>query len=360
MFTKDRVVAMAPIQWAGESGTIDVESPFPWASSSIPPTAVIPGAYFGQWALWIDKAGTMMFSERTVSKIRDGHEKTHTQTQNRAVGVSPSSRIVIISSRTKLTRNGIRDRHQRRMQRRRHPPYNLVPGKASERKRREERDPAVAGVVGVSESEEGARRDARHCRVLHEGGALFFVRLHPHLFVREHDRRDRVRRRRLRRRGAEGGDHVGVPPHAVVCDEHVLDGVVLEVDLVHSLLLRGLGSDAKYEFRDVGTEKRRRGGRESRRQVGVPDDCDPVRGGYHLVRHGLRDVPPVGGGEVDDDAPGLHDVEHLLGYEHGRLATGDEGRGDDDVDVGGLLEHQTGLRCLVLVGHFLHYNYAEE
>ena len=46
MFTKDRVVAMAPIQCAGESGTIEVESPFPWASSSIPPTAVIPGAFF--------------------------------------------------------------------------------------------------------------------------------------------------------------------------------------------------------------------------------------------------------------------------------------------------------------------------
>jgi len=116
---------------------------------------------------------------------------------------------------------------------------------------------------------------------------------------------------------------------------------ILEVDLVHSLLLRGLGSDAKYEFRDVGTEKRRRGGCEPRRQVGVPDDCDPVCGGYHLVRHGLRNVPPVGGSKVDDDAPGLHDVEHLLGDKHGRLATGDEGHGDDDVDVGGLLEHQT-------------------
>jgi len=55
----------------------------------------------------------------------------------------------------------------------------------------------------------------------------------------------------------------------------------------------------------------------------------------------LRDVPPVGGGEVDDDSPGLHDVEHLLGDEHGHLATGDEGRGDNDVDVGSLLEHQT-------------------
>ena len=55
-----------------------------------------------------------------------------------------------------------------------------------------------------------------------------------------------------RRRGAEGGDHVAVTLHAVVCDEHVLDGVVLEVDLVHSLLLCGLGSDTKYEFRDVG------------------------------------------------------------------------------------------------------------
>ncbi len=40
-------------------------------------------------------------------------------------------------------------------------------------------------------------------------------------------------------------------------EDQVLDGIVPEVDLVHPLLLRGLGSDAKYELRDVGIEKSR-------------------------------------------------------------------------------------------------------
>ena len=112
----------------------------------------------------------------------------------------------------------------------------------------------------------------------------------------------------------------------------------------------------KAKTREVANKKtyqiaRRR--RQPRREIRITDDLDPVARRDDLIRPSLLGVAAIGRGQIDHDAAGLHDVQHVLIDQDGRLPTGDQRRGDDDVDVAGLLQHEAGLGRLELVGHLL-------
>ena len=170
MFTNDRVVAMAPIQCAGKSGTIELESQFPWASSGITPTAVIPGAFFF-------RGGRHGSTKNNRRQFR--HERIVCKRCTRCVVGLVSSNL---SSGKTHPQNGIGDRHQRRMRcQATHPARPRYPARpvSANASSSDTPPPSPPRIVGISEGEGGgARRDAPpQIRVLfREGGAPLFSR----------------------------------------------------------------------------------------------------------------------------------------------------------------------------------------
>mmetsp|Transcript_68616 Transcript_68616/g.191179 ORF Transcript_68616/g.191179 Transcript_68616/m.191179 type:complete len:296 (-) Transcript_68616:581-1468(-) len=125
------------------------------------------------------------------------------------------------------------------------------------------------------------------------------------------------------------------------------------VDQKLALGARGLRAGRHDELLLVVAEKRRRGRREARVDVGVADALDAIRGGDELVGHRRRDVAAALRRQVDRHAAGLHHVDHVLRDEHGRLAARDLRSGDDDVDLLALLLEHDGRGVEPLLRHLL-------
>ena len=79
----------------------------------------------------------------------------------------------------------------------------------------------------------------------------------------------------------------------------------------------------------------------------------PLSRDDHLAGDRALDVAAVGRGHVDDDAARLHAGDHLCGDQPRRRAARDQRRGDDDVDVGGLLGVHLGGPPVELLAHLL-------
>ncbi|VDO17697.1 unnamed protein product, partial [Brugia timori] len=119
---------------------------------------------------------------------------------------------------------------------------------------------------------------------------------------------------------------------AVLRDAAGGDDVVLEVDLQRALL----GQHELEEVEHVARVQRRGVGSHQRGEVRFADDGHAVLD-HRLVGFGQRAVAAhairaLAGGDVDDDAAGLHGLDHVLGDE-GRRGTARDQRGADD-DVG--------------------------
>ena len=73
----------------------------------------------------------------------------------------------------------------------------------------------------------------------------------------------------------------------------------------------------------------------------------------HLARLGQFAVAPLLGRQVDDDAAGLHRLDHLGGDQPGRGLAGNQRGGDDDVDILGLGGVHRPLGLLIAFAHDL-------
>jgi hypothetical protein len=109
------------------------------------------------------------------------------------------------------------------------------------------------------------------------------------------------------------------------------DHVVFHVMMRLAVLL---GRQVGHHVTDVGRVKRRGLRGHPAGEVGIADDHNAIVGDTRFVHLRQLAVAAALGGKVDDDRTRLHHLDHVLGPELGRRAVGDEGRGDDDVDIG--------------------------
>mmetsp|Transcript_14691 Transcript_14691/g.43516 ORF Transcript_14691/g.43516 Transcript_14691/m.43516 type:complete len:218 (+) Transcript_14691:2071-2724(+) len=120
---------------------------------------------------------------------------------------------------------------------------------------------------------------------------------------------------------------------AVLYDDHATNRLVLRVEEVLTLLLRGLRPHGHEKLHlVVGVEGRRCVG-EAAVHIGVPDALDPVRGDDELVGNGGGDVAACGRGEVHGHGPGFHALDHVVLDQHGSLPSGNLCRRDDNVHL---------------------------
>ena len=74
---------------------------------------------------------------------------------------------------------------------------------------------------------------------------------------------------------------------------------------------------------------------------------------HRLARYGQLAVATLLRGKIDDHAAGLHRLHHFGGDELGCRLAGDQGRGDDDVHLPGLLGIHLALGRLETLAHDL-------
>src|ERR1700674_3290870 len=105
-------------------------------------------------------------------------------------------------------------------------------------------------------------------------------------------------------------------------------------DLVGEVDRDGAGLDeVEGEVGDVARKQLAGEKRHRRGHVAGPDD-DDVADYDVLPRLGELDVAARLGGQVDDDRPAAHALDHVGGDEKWRAAAGDGGGGDDHVGLG--------------------------
>jgi len=97
------------------------------------------------------------------------------------------------------------------------------------------------------------------------------------------------------------------------------------------------GRQVGQHVADVRGIKRRGLRRHARREVGIAHDGHAVVGDDLFVHDRQLAVATFFGGKVHDHRSRLHRLDHVLGPKLWGFAVGDQGRGDDDVDLGGQL-----------------------
>mmetsp|Transcript_46358 Transcript_46358/g.121648 ORF Transcript_46358/g.121648 Transcript_46358/m.121648 type:complete len:809 (+) Transcript_46358:937-3363(+) len=228
-------------------------------------------------------------------------------------------------------RDGVRDGHQRRVERVRDAPDHLVPDDAREGKGGEHRRERRVG-------REHAHPERAHGRVAR---ALGRRRVQSLVVVLRHD--DDLFGGRLGRRRRRRGRRPRPCELALVHHHHTAHGDVLVVDGKLALGLRGRRARREEPLDLVVCVQRRRRRREARVEVGVAEEGDAILGDVLLVLDRARDVATRLRRQVDAHGAGLELCDHVGVDERRRLLAGDERRGDDDVDLLALLgEHLVG------------------
>jgi hypothetical protein len=93
------------------------------------------------------------------------------------------------------------------------------------------------------------------------------------------------------------------------------------------------GVRSREHVADVVRVQRRGLGGHAARKVGIADDGDAVWRDDLLVRHGQVAVAAALGGEIDDHRARLHRRTMSCSPQLRRRPAGDQGRGDDDVNL---------------------------
>mmetsp|Transcript_9527 Transcript_9527/g.13973 ORF Transcript_9527/g.13973 Transcript_9527/m.13973 type:complete len:332 (+) Transcript_9527:1968-2963(+) len=229
-----------------------------------------------------------------------------------------------------------------------HSPNHLVTSQTRKSKACHERN-AIMGVGGDAEAEQTCSGNAGNSRVLGESFELCFVGLCEYFFGRL---LDYFGRGWWRWRGVRS-DLVRPTCIAIVGNEHVLHGVILEVDLVDFLLTSGLGSNREQELGNVVSKQ---GGRSRGQPTGhicIANDLHSVGSSHNLVGLGLHYISTVLRSQVNTDTTLFHSIQHFLVNQHWGLPPRNQGSGDDNIHVLGLLKHHFCLGLLEIVRHFL-------
>ena len=118
------------------------------------------------------------------------------------------------------------------------------------------------------------------------------------------------------------------------------DHVVIHVVDDHAVFFRGQVSQKVDDI--VGVERRGLR-RHPAGKIGVADDRDTAFGHDLLVWNGQITVTTPFSGQIDDHRTRLHRLDHVRKPELGRIAAGDQGGGDDNIDIRRLLAEQRQL-----------------
>ena len=146
------------------------------------------------------------------------------------------------------TRNCVCHGHQGRMQGGGNTPHNLIPSKTGKTECRQEID-GTGGICGKAKPDQDSRcRASNHC-IFYKIGLAFFVDQCLFLFGSEFH--DFVNISNRRRWWSKWSDLVRPSGIAAVANQHVLDSVVLEIDLEDALFLCCLWSNAQYKFGNI-------------------------------------------------------------------------------------------------------------
>mmetsp|Transcript_10582 Transcript_10582/g.21992 ORF Transcript_10582/g.21992 Transcript_10582/m.21992 type:complete len:461 (-) Transcript_10582:1283-2665(-) len=146
------------------------------------------------------------------------------------------------------SRNGIGHRHQGRMQGGSDTPHDLISGETSKTKRRHEID-GTGGIRGKAESDQNSSCPGRNHGVFHKAGLAFFVYERLFLFGSEFDDFGNILngwRWRSKRNNLVRPSRI-----ATVTNQHVLDSIVLEIDLKDALFLGGLRTNTQNKFGNI-------------------------------------------------------------------------------------------------------------
>mgnify|MGYP007106197417 CR=1 FL=1 len=142
--------------------------------------------------------------------------------------------------------------------------------------------------------------------------------------------------------GADGG----VDDVAAMGDEAALDQFVggFEVELLGFLVPEMLDKVA-----EVAGEHLAGVGGDTAGEVGEAEDADAVDEDF-FAEFGAFDVAAGFDGHVDDDAAGLHALDHVGGEDDGGFASEDLGGGDDDIGGGTMFGHGFALDLQLFFG----------
>ena len=193
-------------------------------------------------------------------------------------------------------RNGVRHRHQRRMQRMGDIPYHVVTHHAGQREDSEMAEELFRRHVGQPAEENNRQRYQRIFAPRRRRFHLFFRRFH---FFRRGLRLSGDLNRR-RRPGDFAFTHHGHTAH-----HHVIE---IDDDIAVFLFAQQL-----QQVHQVGAVELGGLGRQTAWQVGITDNFHAVGGGHHFARHGVLAVAAVLRGEIDHHAARLHGVNHFPG-----------------------------------------------
>ena len=127
----------------------------------------------------------------------------------------------------------------------------------------------------------------------------------------------------LRRRRREG--HL-----AGIDRRRAADHVIFHID--HNLAVL-FGCQVVKHMAYVGGVEARALRRHPAREICIADDRHAVIRFDDLVGDGEVAIATLFGGKIDDNRPRLHQADHLGGPQFRRRAPGDQGGGDDDVDL---------------------------
>ena len=70
-------------------------------------------------------------------------------------------------------------------------------------------------------------------------------------------------------------------------------------------------------------------------KIGIPDNCHPIGRDNFFIHHGQITIATLFSGQINDHRTGLHQRNHILQPQFGRIAARDERGGDDNINLGG-------------------------
>mmetsp|Transcript_28562 Transcript_28562/g.53708 ORF Transcript_28562/g.53708 Transcript_28562/m.53708 type:complete len:752 (-) Transcript_28562:574-2829(-) len=224
-------------------------------------------------------------------------------------------------------RDRVGHRHQRRVQRMRHVPDDLEADEHAQHKDdemlheagRHARDQPDAQHQSATNAQQGDLIAGLRLERRVLNGPLFFGR---QLFGRF-----------LFRSGCNGG-HFGrwrregdlVAMGNGCATDHVIFHVVVDNTVFFRRQIR-------HQVTDVGGVEAGGLRRHPAWEIGIADDGHAILSHDLLVHHGQLTVAAFFRCQIDNHRTRLHRRNHVLGPQLGRFAVGDQGRGDDDVDL---------------------------